>query len=64
MPSAMSSPSEPVETASISMALLAAQLHDRALAERPFDLSQSCFKRLLLVWDADAASSRMVPAKD
>ena len=50
MPSAMSRPSEPVETVSVVDAQIAlAELHHRALAERAVDLGQRRFKRPLLL---------------
>ncbi len=52
MPSAMSSPSEPVEIASISSASRWPSLHDGALAEGPFDLGQGGVQRLVLVFHA------------
>ena len=52
MPSAMSSPSEPVEIDFDLQRLALAQLHDGALAESPFDLGQGGVQRLVLVFHA------------
>ena len=50
MPSAMSSPSEPVEIASTSMrSVVRAELHDGALAELLLDVGERGIQRLMLV---------------